>query len=407
MKRFILTSLAVALAAASNWALAQSEGSYQDDIYGIPPKKEVRQHRAATEAEQPYERNTASDDAGNNAAPSQGDAYSAGNNWGTEREYQDQYSYSDYDLNDDYYYASRIRRFYYPYYGQPYWSLAYDPYWYNPYWVDPYWGWSPWSQGFGISFGYGPSWNSYWGWSAWYGCSNFGSYYSYPYYGYGGYYSGYWNGYYAGLYDSYNGGNYFPSKTVTYGPRYNLRPQSAPGLRGGNGISTFRASAPARPVMTGMESPRTNSYSPRTEERPSNFRNEAYRNDAGIGSAQPDDRPVRNGWSETPAGRDDIARPDAAPARPERNAWYEQSRPQRGYQQQIPSNAATPSREFSRPAPVQREQPAAPARSFERNNNFGGGERRSSGFEGGFGGSRNFGGSGGSHSGFGGGGHRR
>lgn len=128
------------------------------------------------------------------------------------------------DYNDDYTYASHLRRFNEPFYNMGYYSPFYNPYWYDPFWTDPYWGYNPWmgpSFSIGVGFGFGgPYWSSYWGWNTWYGYPGF-SCWGYPVYAggwFGPYYGGFWNGYYGGLYNGYGG--YTGSHTVLYGPRY-------------------------------------------------------------------------------------------------------------------------------------------------------------------------------------------
>jgi hypothetical protein len=220
----------------------------------------------------------------------------------------------------------------------------------------------------------------------------------------GGYYSGYWNGYYAGLYSHY-GDAYYPRQTVAYGPRYNLRPRPTSRLGLGNGINTFRV-APAsssRPVMNRNESPRNASYGARPAPNASEARDEVIRNNESATPVRRDERPVRNGWAETPATRNEAARPAAtpAPARPERGSWNEQSPQQRPDVPQRPAATPAPApRNYSRPQPAPRNESSVPARSFDRGgSNFGGGRS--------FGGSNNSGGGGGSRGGFGGGGGRR
>jgi len=126
------------------------------------------------------------------------------------------------DYNDDYTYASHLRRFNQPFYNMGYYSPYYNPYWYDPFWTDPYWGYNPWmGSGISVGFGFGgPYWSSYWGWNTWYGYPGF-SCWGYPMYAggwFGPYYGGFWNGYYGGLYNGYGG--YTGAHTVLYGPRY-------------------------------------------------------------------------------------------------------------------------------------------------------------------------------------------
>ncbi len=216
MKRLLTAGLVLLAMAGATASFAQQKRTYDDDIYSDTKAAKQAQQEEDYKAQAAPSENDATKPAAddNTYTSSDGDSYDSRSK---SREYGD-----DPDYDNDYYYASRINRFYYPFYNRPYYSSFYNPYWYDPYWVDPYWGWSPWYRpGFSISFGTGPYWSSYWGWSSWYGCGSFGSYYGYPGYGmYGGYYSGYWNGYYAGLYNNYGYGRGY--RTITYGPRYSL-----------------------------------------------------------------------------------------------------------------------------------------------------------------------------------------
>ena len=107
------------------------------------------------------------------------------------------YVTNNYYNTDDYYYATRIRRFYDPFYSVGYYDSWYcDPYWYSP----------GWSFGFGYRLSLLIFWfflrislllpitryhSLLWGYNDWY----------YPYYGgYYGYHHGYYDGYYG-----YNG----------------------------------------------------------------------------------------------------------------------------------------------------------------------------------------------------------
>jgi len=93
----------------------------------------------------------------------------------TNYEEQPVYITNNYYNTDDYYYASRIRRFYDPFYSFGYYDPWYcDPYWYSPGWSFSYgFGYPYWHYGF--SYGY-PYWYNpyyYYGYYDWY----------YPYYG--------------------------------------------------------------------------------------------------------------------------------------------------------------------------------------------------------------------------------
>lgn len=163
--------------------------------------------------------------------------------------------------DDDYYYASRLRRFHSPYrgIGMGYYDFAYtDPFWYGgpAFGYSPYSAWggyggygaydpffSPWgyggvniSIGFGRPWGWGRPWGGYgYGYNP-YDRFGWGGYGGYPgFYG-GGYglgWGGYGNGYYGG-----NGGwatGYDrPGRTTTYGPRRG-RTNDSPGVAAPNG----------------------------------------------------------------------------------------------------------------------------------------------------------------------------
>lgn len=168
--------------------------------------------------------------------------------------------------DDDYYYASRLRRFHSPYrgIGMGYYDFAYtDPFWYGgpAFGYSPYSSWayggygaydpffSPWGYGgVNISIGFGRP----WGWGRPWGGYGYGYGYS-PYdrfgwggYGYPGFYGGYGLGYYGGGYYGGNGGwatGYDrPGRTATYGPRRG-RTNDSPGLvapNGTNGVTNGR-----------------------------------------------------------------------------------------------------------------------------------------------------------------------
>ncbi|RSK31178.1 hypothetical protein [Hymenobacter metallilatus] len=169
--------------------------------------------------------------------------------------------------DDDYYYASRLRRFHSPYrgIGMGYYDFAYtDPYWYggpaigySPWgfgnYYDPFF--SPWGYGgVNINIGFGRPWYRPFGYGYGYG------YNPYDYYGWGnswgnpwgGYNYGYYNGYYNGLYNGYYGGGwggngwggngwggYYdrPGRRTTYGARRD-RATDGPGVVAPNGGST-------------------------------------------------------------------------------------------------------------------------------------------------------------------------
>ncbi len=401
MKRLLITTLMLLSISGLTPAGAQKSRQYDDDVYGSKPS-------SAQDKDAPSQ-----SDANNSRSDEQTYSSSGSQQRSDGRNTSGQYSDEYYDSDDDYYYSSRINRFNYPFYNRPYWSSFYNPFWYDPYWVDPYWGWSPWARsGFSISIGVGgPYWSSYWGYNSWYGYPGFGSYYGYPAYsyGYGGYYSGYWNGYYAGVYggDGYYGRHY--GKTITYGPRYTLRPNAASGVGlSNNGYNGFRR-APVSAGAANAENPAIRNNGFRSEQpggsvSPSGIREERIRETRGNvfnnnevrandNRAVTEERPMRNGWreDESRVRNNDAAAPgqEAAPRR-ERSPWFGGGRRQE-------ENTVTPApqreqRSFTQPRFEQRSEPA-PTRSF------GGGRT-----EGGFGGGRS---SGGGSFGGGGGGRRR
>jgi hypothetical protein len=203
-----------------------------DDVYSTGPEK-VKENKAIQTSSQNYttaEDNTSYDDNG-------------------EQTSQRSYGYDDeptsYDnnqsngYNDDYYYATQIRRFYRPsmpfgYFNSFYW----DPYWWD--WSCNYPSWYlGYNSGYGMYGGYGMGWNNYgyggfnnygyggyggYGWNNYgyggYGCNNYGySAYGWNSYGYGGYGCG-WSNY--GFGNGYYGSNYgygFGNSSYTYGPR--------------------------------------------------------------------------------------------------------------------------------------------------------------------------------------------
>ncbi len=378
MKKAFVTALLL-LTAGSTVSFAQGRKAFDDDVYYNSKKAK---EEAEQEAAKPSESQS---DKGDERSYS-----SSGNT--TDRSYSDDGQYSDAD--DDYYYASRINRFYYPFYNRPYWSSFYNPNWYDPFWVDPYWGYNPWARpGFSVSIGVGPYWSSYYGWSSWYGYSPFGSYYGYPAWGIGGgYYSGYWNGYYAGLYNNYYGGSY-GYRTVTYGPRYSLNANSN---RGANLPLGYRG---------GRREIRSNGFEQQGSSGGgvmSNPRSGTMR----IGSAQPDRGAVLRSDDRNMNGSAVTPESGARPSRGIFGANRDQMRGDEGrVRGDAPAPQGAPIQERSRGGwfgrgeaapPVRVEQPRqapAPQRNFggDRGGSFGGGRSfggGNSGGGGGFGGRR-------------------
>lgn len=179
-----------------------------------------------------------------------------------------------YDEDDDFFYTTRLRRYYTPNYGVDYYSYWFTPSYYfgfstwnptyvvsyNPWYSDPWWGWNRrfyrptvvvydpfWDWNFGWnSCSYFNSWsNPYWGggcgfggfnswgWNGWgYNNGGFcGGYFN----NYGGYYNGYNNGYWNGYYNGYNDGyyngyynGYGNNGFYYYGPRHHRNGSAEP-----------------------------------------------------------------------------------------------------------------------------------------------------------------------------------
>ncbi|RIY11549.1 hypothetical protein D0T11_07000 [Hymenobacter rubripertinctus] len=167
--------------------------------------------------------------------------------------------------DDDYYYASRLRRFHTPYRGSSlgYYDFAYtDPFWYggsaygygspySPYgyydpFYQPYYGYGgvsviinigrPWYRPFGYGYGYSP----------------YDYYYNRPWGGYGGY--GY-GGYGYGGYGGYTGvNNYRPARQATYSGRRDRTGDGA-GFTAADGATT---TGRRRVQEGGFSAPQTN-----------------------------------------------------------------------------------------------------------------------------------------------------
>lgn len=173
-------------------------------------------------------------------------------------QYKDDQTDAEYGTSDPYYdmdYSSRINRFYY---GSPFRSY-YDPFYYDYYGFN---GFSPWSSGFSLGFG--------WGW----GNSYFGNYWRNPYYGWGiysPYYAwnpfyggGYMGGYYGGYYGGYPGGGYGTvlRGNTTYGARPDRsRPGINYGSRSGMGVTSRGAVRTTNGVVS-TERSRAERYNP-------------------------------------------------------------------------------------------------------------------------------------------------
>jgi len=162
------------------------------------------------------------------------------------------------DDNYDFFYTSRMRRFYNPHQGFGWYSGIYtDPYWYgyndpwmwgssiyvgSGFFVGPTWGWSngwcstswatAWAWGRGYNYGWGNGWYGNYGWNTgWSGGWNNGYWNGYNH-GYNhGYTNGYWDGYGHGLNDGiWN----TPLYNHQYRPRY--REGGSQGYAGGGKV---------------------------------------------------------------------------------------------------------------------------------------------------------------------------
>ncbi len=158
--------------------------------------------------------------------------------------YEESFSYTDpegqtYITNNyygdyyDYSYASRIRRFSYPYYDS-----YYSGYYTSPWYYDPWY----WNSGLSFSIGFGWGWGSIgygWGYPSYswgypyHGYGWYDPWYGYPSWGYNSYWNGYYDGYWNGFYDGsgyYYGGGYYPEyASVYYGPRNSHGGSNIPG----------------------------------------------------------------------------------------------------------------------------------------------------------------------------------
>ena len=239
----------------------------------------------------------------------------------------DEYGYDDatYDyFNDyDYYYSSRIRRFYRPsvsfgFYSPFYADLAfYDPYWYAPgssiyisfggYQDYAYWrNWNRWRRWNNWGY-YNPIWNSYaystWYTPAWGNTVVVNNFYGGGYYGGGGFYGG--GGYYGGG-GFYGGGSAYcpPVGGGYYGGSYT---ESA----GSNGVNG-RPGAYYGPRQTG-----TVTSSPRGPSRPDTKGVTPRSTDTQTGIAGRDQTPVETGGvTRVPSTGVSRSNPSAPESRP-------------------------------------------------------------------------------------------
>ncbi|MGV3503757.1 MAG: hypothetical protein ACO1O1_08615 [Adhaeribacter sp.] len=215
----------LALSCSSPTSLQTSE--YDDVYYSKKDQTVITDNTLSTNQQPEQNARTAAAD-GAVANPEYSEKSSGGGQIASGTDY---YSPDYYDEND-YYYASRIRRFNAPYRGFSYYDFAYtDYYWYNrnplyygrSIYADPFYAYNPYFYPCYTCYGYpgvygsiniiiGRPYYSRWGWGdPYYGAYNRG-YYG----GYGGYYGGYYGRNYANS-GWYRNDNY--SRKVQYGPR--------------------------------------------------------------------------------------------------------------------------------------------------------------------------------------------
>jgi len=346
MKRFLLTSsLLVAGALSLSVPTMAQNGRYDDDIYSTGESARGTDRQSSSQQQQQSSGGTYTSSSNQRSYSADGyadDGYGDGYTDGGARSYGNDYG-SDYvDYDNDYYYATRFRRFSDPFWGRGYWSAFNNPYWYDPMWYDPFWGYNPWYHpGITIAIGTGwgaPYWNSYWGYNTWYGYSGFNSCYGYPAWagGWGGspwmgynsaFYNGYWNGYYAGLNNGYYGGGWGGNgwnggwRATSYGPRQSLTTIGSPrGVRnafnGGQRTSTISAGTQSAPFTN-----------PRTGGR------------REVGNPQPG-----AGRSATVASPDAVRTAPGSVIRPERGSFGQPSRDGRTADAVAPASADRPTR---------------------------------------------------------------
>ena len=219
--KFLLLSMSVSL--FSIQTIAQDDDGIYGDIYESPTVEEVE-----VDSNSPLDGYSTVDD----YYPEEGYTAPSNSNQPYSEQYVDENGnnitnnyYGDYYEDNDYAYASRIRRFhrfnngwgyYDPWYTNMYY-YNYDPFFWGtsiyvgawPSWGWNYgWGWNTWGVGFG--------WNS-WGWNNCWGGGWNGWGWNSPYWN--GYNNGYWNGFndglaYGGYYNTYD-----PYSGIYYGPR--------------------------------------------------------------------------------------------------------------------------------------------------------------------------------------------
>lgn len=222
----------------------------QDDVYFDPNNNSGSSRSSSSNYEQQF------DGASSNTTNTDAFRYDDGS--ASNRSYKNDGYTTDYD-DYDYYYTSRLRRYYAPTWGRSFWDPWYtDLYFYtgnygywgsNIYvsvlpswtWWQPHtrvvvydtWGWNSWGcnswyspwYGYGFSNRYSPwygggyGWNYGYGWNSYYNGSNYWAWNN-------GYNQGYWNGYYDGMgygnyYNNYYGNYGWYGKTYDMsGPRF-------------------------------------------------------------------------------------------------------------------------------------------------------------------------------------------
>jgi len=373
MRRFALITLAAALMAPAVFAQT-------DDIYATGSDMSA----GNTDVKEKRRDNNRRQDV-SNPDPNRFDNYSNNNNQSTSDNYGGYDNGEDYvDYDDDYSYSTRLNRFDNDFYNMGYYSSFYNPFWYNRFWYDPYWGYNPWRPGITLSFGTGPYWTSSWGWSAWYGYGAWGSYWNYPYMGWGysspyywggycGYYGGYWNNYYGGGYDY----GYHNNRATRYGPRYTgYRSNATNGYRsatvnqlglrnttGRNNVSAYRGT---------NTSNRTNGWFGNRSSVRQNEGNRAYNSYNNTG---------RNRWAGNNGQASQNGNTSSRPARGmfgsgRGNVTNNSGRSQSGYMPSQPARQSTPS------------APRWNSGTGSRGGSIGGGSHSGGGSRGGGGGSR-------------------
>jgi hypothetical protein len=305
------------------WFLFQFSIQAQDDVYYDPKKDKGSQKSYQSNFQSRFESNTPPTDAANQESTSSTDPFryddanannrSAQNDGYTIRpNRQSNTSFWDEDV-DDFYYSSRLRRFYYPYWGCGFWDPWYtDLFFYtgNPmFWgssiyvnVFPRWSWwrprqyviiyEPWGWN---GLGWNSPWNhwgwNYWGWNNWYGWgwSNWGwNHWGWNNGYWNGFYDGYWNGYFDGRFGSWPGVGWYGKTYDVYGPRFQQTSTNS-------GVNSL----PGKYGKTDETIPREGVLKPGTNAAPVSNRNSSSEN---LPVSQPDKaRPVPGeGWIKSP-----------------------------------------------------------------------------------------------------------